>query len=127
MAVMIIGTAKDAAHVLEPFFSSVTHERVAVIHLNGDRDVLALTFEDTGSHDLAELPIGGIIAKALRLGATAIVVAHNHPSGDATPSAADEAATRALAAAAASVDIRLQDHLVFANGDCRSFRGLGLL
>lgn len=124
---MIISTADEAAHVLEPFFSSLTKERVAVIHLAGNQRFLAITIEDSGSHELAELPIGAIIGQALRLGATDILVAHNHPSGDPNPSSADEAATKALASAAASVDIRLHDHLIFGGGDCRSFRSLGLL
>jgi DNA repair protein RadC len=124
---MIIGTVRDAADLLAPLFTSDALERVAVIHLALDRRLLALTVEELGSEDQAELPIGRIIAKALRIGASAIVVAHNHPSGDPNPSAADEVATRALATAAASVDLRLHDHIIFAGGDCRSFRSLGLL
>ena len=54
-------------------------------------------------------------------------IAHNHPSGDPSPSRADIEATRRLAEAAAALGIRLHDHLIFAGGDCRSFRALGLL
>lgn len=52
---------------------------------------------------------------------------HNHPSGDPTPSAADCRVTARLAEVAGALDIALHDHLVFAGGDCRSFRALGLL
>ncbi len=124
---MIIAGTRDAAELLAPLFLQEKAERVAVIHLTPDRLLLALTVEEPGGAAEAELPIGGIIAKALRIGASAIVVAHNHPSGNPQPSAADEAATRALAAAAAGVDIRLHDHIIFGGGDCRSFRTLGLL
>lgn len=124
---MIIGSADDALRVLTPFFASEANERVAVIHLAGDKRLLAMTLEDSGRHDLAELPIGSIVGNALRLGASSIIVAHNHPSGDPEPSAADRAATRVLAAAAAGVDIRLHDHIIFGGGDSRSFRKLGLL
>ena len=124
---MIIGTVAQAADLFAPLFASDARETVAVIHLDLDRRLLALTLEEPGSEDEAELPIGPIIAKALRIGASAIVVAHNHPSGNPNPSAADEAATRALATAAAGVDIRLHDHIIFGGGDRRSFRSLGLL
>jgi DNA repair protein RadC len=124
---MIIGTAAQAADLFAPLFKSDAEETVAVIHLDDDRRLLALTLEASGTHDEAELPIGGIIARALRIGTRSIVVAHNHPSGNPHPSSADEAATRALASAAAGVDIRLHDHLIFGGGDCRSFRSLGLL
>lgn len=53
---------------------------------------------------------------------------HNHPSGDPRPSQADFAATRELAATAESLGIQLHDPLIVGeNGDCRSFRALGLL
>ena len=124
---MIVSTADDAVTLLRPFFASLTEERVAVIHLGPEARFLALTIEDSGSHRLAELPVGAIVGMALRIGATGIVVAHNHPSGDPRPSAADEAATKALATAAIGVDIRLHDHLIFGGEECSSFRSLGLL
>jgi DNA repair protein RadC len=124
---MIIGTAAQAADLFAPLFTRDARERVAVIHVDSDCRLLALTLEASGSHDETELPIGAIISKALRIGSTAIVVAHNHPSGNPEPSAEDEAATRALATAAAGVSIRLHDHIIFGGGDCRSFRKLGLL
>jgi len=68
-----------------------------------------------------------IAADALRLGAHVIVVAHNHPSGDPTPSAEDCRATARLAEVAETLGIALCDHLVFAQGNWRSFRALGLL
>lgn len=125
--IMIIGTFGQAAALLAPVFASSEGEAVAVIHLGRDRNLIGLTLEEVGAADEVELPIGSILGNALRLGASAILVAHNHPSGDPTPSAADEAATRALAGAASGLDIRLYDHLIFGGGECRSFRSLGLL
>lgn len=124
---MIIGTPSEAAALLAPFFVPAERELVAVIHLDGDYRMLAIAVEKAGGEDEVELPIRAILVKALRIGAEAIIVAHNHPSGDPDPSSADEAATRALAAAAAAADIRLYDHIIFGGGDCRSFRSLGLL
>jgi DNA repair protein RadC len=124
---MIIGTAAQAAALLAPVFASGEDEKVAVLHLGEDRRLIGLTFEGAGGASDVELLIASILSRALRLQARSIVLAHNHPSGDPGPSAQDEAATRALAAAAAGVNIRLHDHLIFAGGECRSFRDLGLL
>jgi DNA repair protein RadC len=124
---MFVGTASDAERLLAPLFAVSEGERLAVLHLARDNRLLALTLEPPGTADEVELPVAEILKKALSLGADAIVLAHNHPSGDASPSGADEAGTRALAAAAAGVDIRLHDHLIFAGSECRSFRALGLL
>ena len=68
-----------------------------------------------------------ILRRALEIGATALVVVHNHPSGNPTPSNADCEATRRLIAAASSLDIRVHDHLVVARGGTVSFRAAGLL
>jgi DNA repair protein RadC len=124
---MKIGTVSEAAEILAPFCASIGSEALAVLHLAGDNRLLGVTLEPAGGPDIVELPIADILRKALGMRAAAIVIAHNHPSGDPSPSAADEEATRALARAAAGVDIRLQDHLIFAGAECRSFRSLGLL
>jgi DNA repair protein RadC len=57
-----------------------------------------------------------VFRAALRVGATTVMIAHNHPSGDVVPSAADIAVTRKLAAAGRTVDIALVDHLIVATG-----------
>jgi DNA repair protein RadC len=124
---MIIGTARDAADLLEPVFASASRERLAVLHLDGERRMLALDEAPVDKVDSVGLPVRAIIAKALDLGASGVVIAHNHPSGDPRPSQSDIAATRRLADTAAGVGIRLHDHLIFAGRSCRSFRQLGLL
>jgi DNA repair protein RadC len=68
-----------------------------------------------------------ILRRALEVGATALVIVHNHPSGNPTPSIADCEATRRLVAAATNLDIRIHDHLVVARGGMVSFRAAGLL
>jgi DNA repair protein RadC len=124
---MIVDTAQRAAELLAPFFESPAAGAVAVLHLDADRRLLTTTYRDrAGGHEI-ELPIRDILATALRLGSAAIIAAHNHPGGEASPSEQDRRAARRLAEAAAAVDIRLLDHLVFAGDQCRSFRELGLL
>ncbi|RYE02573.1 MAG: DNA repair protein, partial [Sphingomonadales bacterium] len=74
-----------------------------------------------------DLPIRIIAAEALACDAVAVVIAHNHPSGEAMPSAADREATRRLARALDGLGIRLLDHLVVTRTGFASFRALGLL
>ena len=73
------------------------------------------------------MPVREIIVDAARLGSTGLVLAHNHPGGDARPSKADCRATRKLARAAEALDLAVLDHLIFAGQDCSSMRRMGLL
>ena len=68
-----------------------------------------------------------VVKRALELHATAIVLAHNHPSGDPTPSRDDIAMTREVQAAASALSIVLHDHVIIGNGRWLSFRKEGLL
>ncbi|HZB93784.1 MAG TPA: DNA repair protein RadC [Stellaceae bacterium] len=68
-----------------------------------------------------------VVKRALELGASALIMVHNHPSGDTTPSKADIDMTRAVAKALTAVGIALHDHLVVGRGKHASFRSLGLL
>ena len=68
-----------------------------------------------------------VVKRALELGASAIIMVHNHPSGDTTPSKADIEVTRSVARALATVGISLHDHVVIGRGRHSSFKSLGLL
>jgi len=68
-----------------------------------------------------------IVKRALEVGAAAVVLAHNHPSGAAEPSRADEFLTQSLKSALALVDVRVLDHLVVGAGEVVSFAERGLL
>lgn len=68
-----------------------------------------------------------VVKRALELNATALILVHNHPSGDPTPSREDIAMTREVKAAAAALGIALHDHVIIGNGQHLSFRREGLL
>ena len=68
-----------------------------------------------------------VVQQAMDFNAAALVFFHNHPSGVAEPSHADEAITRRLKAALALVDVRVLDHFVVSAGECVSFSERGLL
>ncbi len=122
-----VRTARDAAELLGPLLIGLEEEKLAVIHLDKDRRLLGLVEGQLEARAEVALPIRAIVADALRFGSAGIILAHNHPSGEAKPSRADIEATRRLAAVMAELDVALHDHLVFAAGEVRSFRALGLL
>ena len=68
-----------------------------------------------------------IFKRAMELGATALILVHNHPSGDSTPSVEDIAATTRIAKLAIALQMRVHDHVVVSRGGVASFRELGLL
>ena len=72
-------------------------------------------------------PLRTILLEAARNNCAGLLIAHNHPSGECTPSPSDLAATRRLASTADAIDVTLVDHLIFAGPDCASFRRLGYL
>jgi DNA repair protein RadC len=120
----------DAAH---RFFASCfttedrSRESLWVAHLDEAARCIHLERYE-GNEWSAEVPIRAIVADAVRMGSAGIVLAHNHPSGDSSPSQADCRATRALAFAGETVDLTVVDHLIFAKGaDCQSMRRMGLL
>ena len=122
----IIATAADAYDQLAAEFASAASERLIVLHLDAERRLLGVNrFE--GALVEIELSMRTIVHAALRLDATAMILAHNHPSGSAEPSAADIEATRTLAGLGRPLGLTLDDHLIFAAGECLSMRGRGLL
>ena len=99
---------------------------LAVAYLQ-DGQRLAEVILVSGAAETVGLPLRRIFADALRLDAVALILAHNHPSGDPQPSREDIEATRILAATGDRLGIRLIDHLIFAGERSCSLRGLGLV
>ena len=82
--------------------------------------LLGIDVASEGGADSAPLPVREILADVLRRDGTAFAVAHNHPAGDPTPSAADVCATDQLRRAAEGVGLRLLDHVIIAANQWRS-------
>ena len=101
-------------------------ETLRVTHFSRNRRVLAVT-EHPGEATRVVLPLRVIISDALRLGTTGLLLSHNHPMGDPTPSTDDLITTRRLADLAQSLGIRLHDHLIWGHNRHVSFREAGLL
>lgn len=103
-----------------------SREQLLVAHVDDAARCLHLG-QYAGQLDSIEMPIRSIITDAARLGSVGVVLAHNHPSGDAQPSGDDCRATRKLARAAEALDLTILDHLIFGGDDCSSMRRMGLL
>ena len=123
----LLRTSADAAALFAPGFCNLAHEELRVAHLDAEGRILGLSASADGDAISIGLPVREIVRDAIMLGARALILAHNHPSGDPTPSPADKAATRRLVDIVGGLDIRLLDHIVFGGEYCRSFRHMGLL
>jgi DNA repair protein RadC len=82
--------------------------------------------QQRGTIDHTPVYVREVVKRALELGAAALILVHNHPSGDPTPSKADIAVTRDIAKAAAPLNVTLHDHVIIGRGRYASLRALGL-
>lgn len=103
------------------------HEVFACVFLDNRHRMLHYGELFRGTIDGAAVHPREVVREALERGAAAVILAHNHPSGVAEPSAADQAITRRLRDALALVDIRVVDHIVVGDGETVSFSERGLL
>ena len=102
-------------------------ERVRVLHLNSRNMLIRDEAMSEGSIDQAAIHPREVIRRAIDLGSAAIILVHNHPSGDPAPSRADIALTRDIADAGKKLGITVHDHIVIGANGHSSMRGLGLL
>lgn len=108
-------------------FGALQHEVFSVIYLDSRHRVIDCQDLFRGTVDGASVHPREVVKESLRRNAAACILAHNHPSGVAEPSAADELITQRIRDALALVDIRVVDHVVVAAGGCVSFAERGLL
>lgn len=102
-------------------------EEFRVLFLDRKNMLIADEAQARGTVDHAPVYPREVVKRALELGASALILVHNHPSGDPTPSRSDIAMTREIAAAAKALRIEVHDHLVIGRGNHASFKALGLL
>lgn len=101
-------------------------ESLWVAHVDGQACCLALSRHE-GDDSGAGFPLRHIIADAAELGSAGVILAHNHPSGDATPSELDCRMTRRLASVTEALDCVVVDHLIFGGDEWTSLRQMGIL
>ena len=102
-------------------------EEVRILFLNAKNVLIANEALWQGSVDEASVHVREVIARAIALGATAIIVVHNHPSGDPTPSSQDIRLTRDLVDAGRHMKITVHDHVIVGAQGRTSMRSMGLI
>jgi DNA repair protein RadC len=122
-----VTSPEDAVAVVLPHLAGRDREHCLLVSLDVKHRLLGLTTVSVGTADHTFMAPREIYRDALAAGASAIFVAHNHPSGDATPSADDRQVTRRLAQAGATLGIDLLDHLVVGDPGWTSLARQGVL
>jgi len=123
----VLGDSEALLTYLAFDMAGLTTERLRILYLNAANRLLADEAEAEGTVNAARVLPRSIMRRALDLGATAMILVHNHPSGDPTPSRDDIEATRRIAEAARALDICVHDHVIVGGSGWTSFRALGLL
>ena len=121
----IVREAADAARLLMDM-ATLAQEHVRVLLLDARRQCTGIHTIYIGTVNATALRAAEVYREAVARNAPALIVAHNHPSGDPSPSPEDIALTRTLVAAGRVLDIQLIDHLIIGHGAWRSLRELKL-
>jgi len=102
-------------------------EEVRILFLNAKNMLIANEALWQGSVDEASVHVREVIARAIALGATALIIVHNHPSGDPTPSQQDIRLTRDLVEAGRHMKVTVHDHVIVGSQGRTSMRAMGLI
>lgn len=105
----------------------ITIERVRVLHLNGKNMLIRDEVISEGSIDQASVHVREVIRRAIDLGSSAIILVHNHPSGDPSPSRADITLTRDIIDAGKRLNVAVHGHVIISATGHSSMRALGLI
>lgn len=122
-----ISTAERAASIFLPRLQHEPQEVLAALYLDAKHQVLGYREVHRGTLNGVEVAPRDVFMPALLASAHGIIIAHNHPSGDPTPSPDDLLLTARLRAAADLLDIELYDHLIIGDGRYLSFKETGRL
>ncbi len=122
-----IRSPADTERYLSAKLRDLPHELFCCLFLDNRHRVLAFEALFRGTIDGTSVYPREVVKQALAVNAAAVILAHNHPSGVAEPSQADERITRRLKSALELVDIRLLDHFVIGDGQCTSLASRGLV
>lgn len=113
--------------ILQPVVGELPHEEFWILYLNNSNKVIQMYQLSKGGITGTLVDVRLVLRKALEIGAVALIIAHNHPSGTLKPSQSDKNITQKLKTAASSLDIKLLDHLIITEKAYLSFADEGLL
>ena len=123
----VFATPDAVKQYLQLQLSARPHEVFVVLFLDVQNRMLALEELFRGTLTQTSVYPREVVLRALHHQASAVVLAHNHPSGTAQPSRADEALTQTLKAALALIDVRVLDHVIVGTGEALSMAERGLM
>lgn len=123
----VIKSTRQAAEYFDTRLRGLADEHFRVAYLNRQGRLLDDALIAQGTVDTVHPPIRSIVARALQVSASAVIAAHNHPSGAAEPSDADKLLTRDLIAACHPIGVKVLEHLIIAADGHYSFADTGLL
>lgn len=121
-----IESPEDVTNLLGMEMAALEQEQLRVVLLDTKHHVLGIRMVYQGSVNAANVRRGEVFRDAVRLNATAMILVHNHPSGDPTPSSADVSVTIDLVQAGEMLDICVLDHVIIGQGRHVSMKRLGL-
>ena len=123
-------TLSSSAALIDYCTASMAYNKIEqfrVLYLDRKNTLIADEQQQEGTVDHTPVYPREVVGRALELGASAIIMVHNHPSGDPTPSRADIDMTARVSAAGKSLGVVLHDHIVIGRGQHASFKSMGLL
>lgn len=122
-----IESSKSVFELMQPVLGELFHEEFWVVFLNNSNKVIGKQQLSKGGITGTLVDVRLLVKQAIQVGATAIILAHNHPSGTLKPSHADKEITQKVKLAAQLLDIKLLDHLIITENEYFSFADENLL
>ncbi len=122
-----ISSSNSVFEVLQPILGELSHEEFWILYLNNANKIIEQFQISKGGITGTLVDVRITLRKALELGATSLILAHNHPSGNLNPSDADKQLTKKLKTASESLDIKILDHIIVTEKSYFSFADEGIL
>lgn len=122
-----IESSQSVYNLMLPILGELPHEEFWILYLNNSNKVITKNQLSKGGITGTLVDVRLVLKKALEVGATALILCHNHPSGSLKPSSADKSITQKLKTAAMSLDIKVLDHLIITEKAYFSFADEGIL
>lgn len=116
----VISSRREVMMLLQAELGSLRRERLIALYVDSKLRLLRIERVSEGTRDSAPFDLGRIIQSGLEVGASGMLLVHNHPSGDPASSQSDRRAISRLSSVAADLDMHLIDALVVAGGECHS-------
>jgi DNA repair protein RadC len=122
-----ITSSRSVFDLMQPIIGELPHEEFWILYLNNSNKVIQKNQLSKGGITGTLVDVRLVLKSALEVGATALILCHNHPSGTLKPSQADKDVTHKLKAAAQSLDIKVLDHLIITENTYFSFADESIL